>query len=114
MIILAGLPLFLLATAIVQRRVARPLQRLGAEVRGAAADGAARPVTVAGPAEVTSLARRLNDLAVAVRREQEAYRVVFEGSPLPMWVHDTASLRILEVVVVLSKGDISACGSCTG
>jgi PAS domain-containing protein len=46
---------------------------------------------------VRSLARRLNDLAVAVRREQEAYRVVFEGSPLPMWVHEAASRRILEV-----------------
>ena len=37
---------------------------------------------------MASLARRLNELASAVRREQEAYRVVFEGSPLPMWVHD--------------------------
>ena len=54
-------------------------------------------MTVAGPSEVSSLARRLNELAVAVRREQEAYRVVFEGSPLPMWVHETESRRILEV-----------------
>ena len=33
----------------MHRRVARPLARLGAEVRGATAEGAARPVTVAGP-----------------------------------------------------------------
>ena len=95
-IIAAGLLLFLLAAAVVHNRVARPLERLGAEVRGAAAEGAARPVTVAGPREVASLARRLNELAVAVRREQEAYRVVFNGSPLPMWVHDRNTGRILE------------------
>ena len=94
-IIVAGLLLFLLATAVVHRRVARPLARLDSEVRGATADGEAPSVTVAGPAEVASLARRLNELATAVRREQEAYRVVFEGSPLPMWVHDVDSRRIL-------------------
>jgi signal transduction histidine kinase len=95
-IIVAGLLLFLLATAIVHRRVARPLARLDSEVRGATADGEAPSVTVAGPAEVASLARRLNELATAVRREQQAYRVIFEGSPLPMWVHDVATRRILE------------------
>jgi signal transduction histidine kinase len=95
-IIVCGLLLFLLATAVVHRRVARPLARLGSEVRGAAADGEAPSVTVAGPAEVASLARRLNELATAVRREHQAYRVVFEGSPLPMWVHDVATRRILE------------------
>ncbi|MDA0166611.1 ATP-binding protein [Solirubrobacter ginsenosidimutans] len=96
-IILAGLLLFGLAAAVVHRRIARPLARLGAEVRSATAEGEARPVTVAGPSEISSLARRLNELAVALRREQEAYRVVFEGSPLPMWVHETESRRILEV-----------------
>jgi signal transduction histidine kinase len=95
-IIGVGLLLFLLAAAVVHRRVARPLARLGAEVRGAAADGTARLVTVSGPTEVASLARRLNELAIAVRREQEAYRVVFDGSPLPMWVHDRDTRRILE------------------
>ena len=89
-IILAGLLLFGLAAVVVHRRIARPLARLGAEV-------ATGEVTVAGPREVASLAARLNELAGAVRREQEAYRVVFEGSPLPMWVHDASSRRILEV-----------------
>jgi signal transduction histidine kinase len=88
--------LFLLAAAVVHQRVARPLERLRAEVRSAAAEGTAPLVTVAGPKEVASLAHRLNELAVAVRREQEAYRVVFNGSPLPMWVHDKNTRRILE------------------
>ena len=30
-------------------------------------------------------------------REQAAYRVLFEGSPLPMWVHERDARRILEV-----------------
>ena len=95
-IILAGLALFLLAAAVVHRRVARPIARLDGEVRRATAAGAPRPVTVAGPREVRSLAGHMNQLGASLVREQAAYRVLFEGSPLPMWVHDTATRRILE------------------
>ena len=95
-IILAGLALFLLAAAVVHRRVARPLAQLDAEVRRATAAGAPRPVTVGGPQEVRSLAGHMNQLGASLVREQAAYRVLFEGSPLPMWVHDTATRRILE------------------
>ncbi len=95
-IILAGLALFLLAAAVVHRRVARPLAQLDAEVRRATASGAPRPVTVGGPQEVRSLAGHMNQLGASLVREQAAYRVLFEGSPLPMWVHDTKSRRILE------------------
>jgi signal transduction histidine kinase/CheY-like chemotaxis protein len=95
-IILAGLALFLLAAAIVHRRVAWPIARLDGEVRRATAVGAPRPVTVSGPSEVRSLAGHMNELGASLAREQAAYRVLFEGSPLPMWVHDTATRRILE------------------
>jgi len=95
-IILAGLALFLLAVALVHRRVARPLARLSTEVRGATAHAAPRPVSVAGPAEVATLGQRLNELGAAISREQAAYRVLFDGSPLPMWVHDAGTRRILE------------------
>jgi signal transduction histidine kinase len=96
-IVLGGLLLCLLAAGFVHRRVARPLERLSSEVRGAAAEGAPQPVSVDGPTEVASLANRLNELGRAVRREQEAYRIVFQGSPLPMWVHDAETRRLLEV-----------------
>ena len=96
-IILAGLLLFLAAAALVHRKVARPLARLGSEVRGATAEGAPQPVTVSGPTEVKALGRRLNELAVAVAREQANYRVLFDGSPLPMWVHDAQTRRLLAV-----------------
>ena len=80
----------------MHRRVARPLARLDAEVRRATAAGAPRPVTVGGPEEVRSLAGHMNELGASLVREQAAYRVLFEGSPLPMWVHDTETRRILE------------------
>jgi signal transduction histidine kinase/CheY-like chemotaxis protein len=95
-IILAGLALFLLAAAVVHRRVAWPIARLDGEVRRATAVGAPRPVTVSGPTEVQSLAHHMNELGASLVREQAAYRVLFEGSPLPMWVHDVATRRILE------------------
>ncbi len=95
-IILAGLALFLLAAAVVHRQVARPIARLDGEVRRATAVGAPRPVTVAGPSEVRSLAGHMNELGASLVREQAAYRVLFEGSPLPMWVHDAKTRRILE------------------
>jgi signal transduction histidine kinase len=96
-IVLVGLLLFLLATWIVHRRVARPLARIGTEIDAAAAEGVPRLLPVDGPREVAGLARRLNELGQELIREQAAYRVLFEGSPLPMWVYDTSTRRILEV-----------------
>jgi signal transduction histidine kinase len=96
-IVLAGLLLFALATWVVHRRVARPLARIGSELAAATAAGEPRMLSVEGPREVATLARRLNDLGQELIREQAAYRVLFEGSPLPMWVHDVQTRRILEV-----------------
>jgi signal transduction histidine kinase/CheY-like chemotaxis protein len=95
-IILIGLALFGVAAWVVHRRVTRPLARLGAEVRGATAHAAPRPVSVEGPTEIARLAERLNELGTVIAREQAAYRVLFDGSPLPMWVHDSGTRRILE------------------
>ena len=44
---------------------------------------------VDGPREVAGAGHRLNELGAELVREQAAYRVLFEGSPLPMWVHET-------------------------
>jgi signal transduction histidine kinase len=96
-IVLAGLLLFALATWVVHRRVARPLARIGYEIDAAAAAGVPRLLPVDGPREVAGLARRLNELGQELIREQAAYRVLFEGTPLPMWVHDADTGRILEV-----------------
>jgi signal transduction histidine kinase/CheY-like chemotaxis protein len=78
-IIVAGLALFLIAVAVVHRRIARPLERLSAEVRAAAADGDPRPLPVGGPAEVATLARRLNELGDAVH-ERERLRAQLQQS----------------------------------
>jgi signal transduction histidine kinase len=110
-IILAGLLLAMLAAAVVHRRIARPIQRLSRAVRDAAPDGVPQPVAVSGPAEVVKLAERFNGLVADVHRELgqreraeaearesgEAYRVLFNDSPLPKWVHDTETRAFLEV-----------------
>ena len=69
-IIVAGLLLFMVAVFVVHRRIARPLERLSGEVRKAAKDGTPRPLPVDGPAEVATLARRLNALGDAVTEKE--------------------------------------------
>ena len=49
------------------------------------------------PARGRRPGHRLNELGAELVREQAAYRVLFEGSPLPMWVHELDTRRILEV-----------------
>jgi signal transduction histidine kinase/CheY-like chemotaxis protein len=78
-IMLAVLALFMVAGLVVHRRIARPLERLSGEVRAAAADGTPRKLPVAGPAEVATLARRLNELGDAVA-EKERLQVQLQQS----------------------------------
>src|SRR6266511_1916326 len=70
-----------------------------------------QPVTVSGPAEITRLGQGVNGLIRSVdsellqrqRAEENAlssarsYRLLFESSPLPMWIHDDETHAILEV-----------------
>jgi len=39
----------------------------------------------------------LNRMARASQRETEHYRLLFNGSPIPMWVYDAATLRFIDV-----------------
>jgi signal transduction histidine kinase/CheY-like chemotaxis protein len=89
-IILAGLALFLGAVALVHRRIARPLTRLRHELETPG------PVTVGGPAEVAALGTRLNELGAA-------YHTLFDRSPLPTWVYDVHTRRILEANEAAAK-----------
>ncbi len=57
-------------------------------------DGAGRPVALRGVmVDVTDRRRAEEEL----RRSEERYRLLFEGSPQPMWIYDTGSLRFLAV-----------------
>ena len=102
--ILLGLAVFLLATAIVYRRVVTPIRRLSAAVQSTDPLDPAAAVPVSGPAEVTTLGEDVNSLIGSVqeglreRQEAEAsYRLLFEGNPAPMWVYERESLRFLAV-----------------
>jgi len=111
LIILAGLLLVLLATLAVYRRVAVPIRRLAGHVRATSALTPPSPVPVSGPAEITRLGEDVNRLIRSVdsellqrRRAEEnalssarSYRLLFESSPLPMWIHDDETHAILEV-----------------
>jgi PAS domain S-box-containing protein len=109
-IILVGLLLVLLATAAVHRRVAVPIRRLGARVRTTSALTPPEPVHVSGPAEVMDLGDDINGLidsaaSELLRRQlaeeialasERSYRMLFDSSPLPMWIHDAETQAILE------------------
>ena len=110
-IILAGLLLVLAAAFAVYRRVAVPVARLGAAVRSSTEQSPPTPVPVSGPAEVAALGDDVNGLIAAVTRElaerrraeesavvsERNYRMLFERSPLPMWIYDLETLAVLEV-----------------
>jgi PAS domain S-box-containing protein len=110
-IIGAGFVLVLLAAWAVYRRVAVPVRRLGSHVRASAALTPPQPVPVSGPAEIAELGADVNGLIASVgselRRRRDAeettlasersYRLLFETSPLPMWIHDAETLAILAV-----------------
>jgi two-component system OmpR family sensor kinase len=74
---LAGLVGAVLAAAVafvLSRAVARPVARVSAASRSLASGESPRPVPVAGPKEVASLAASFNHLAEELRRTQDAER----------------------------------------
>jgi hypothetical protein len=101
-LILVALAILLAASAVVQRRIARPIQRLSASVRRGGTDG--RAVVAGAPAEVVDLAGSFDELLSSLRStEQEAsavadnYRELFHSHPQPMWIYDPDTLEIFEV-----------------
>jgi PAS domain S-box-containing protein len=71
-ITLAGLIAFLAAAFVIYRRIARPISKLSAGVRAATARTSSGPISVAGPAEVSTLVDDFNHLIAAANRELEA------------------------------------------
>jgi two-component system cell cycle sensor histidine kinase/response regulator CckA len=68
-IIVGGLIGILLASLLVYRRVARPIEQLGAAVRASGDSSPRAPVPAAGPAEVSALADDINGLISSVNQE---------------------------------------------
>ncbi len=104
LIIILGLALVLAAAFYVLRRVVVPVTRLGRAVRETSRLSPPAPVPVSGPAEVSDLGDEVNGLIAAVNRElvareraEQNYRLLFERSPVPMWIHDAETGAVLEV-----------------
>jgi two-component system cell cycle sensor histidine kinase/response regulator CckA len=74
LIIVAGLIGVLLASLLVYRRVARPIELLGAAVRASGSHGPRAPVSTGGPAEVAALADDINGLISSVNQESAERR----------------------------------------
>ena len=99
-----GMLLFLLAEALIYRKVASPIRRLSGAVRTARETDAREPVSVSGPAEVQTLAEDVNALTASVHRElherrrtEESYRLLFETNPHPLFVYETVTMRFVAV-----------------
>jgi PAS domain S-box-containing protein len=102
LLILAALVVVLAASAVVQRRIARPIHQLRDSVRSGGVDS--RAVVAGAPTEVVDLAGSFDDLLSSLRAaEQEAsdsadaYRELFHSHPQPMWIYDRETLEIFEV-----------------
>jgi PAS domain S-box-containing protein len=88
---------------LVYRRVVRPVVSLSAAVRSSNVKHMPTLVRVEGPAEVARLAEDVNSLVMSVDRElagregaERNYRLIFEGSPLPMMFTDHTNQTIIE------------------
>jgi two-component system cell cycle sensor histidine kinase/response regulator CckA len=113
LIISVGLLLFLIATTLVHRRLARPIAQLGNELRSGVHNGRPAPVSIpkAGPKELRSLFDDVNALVSSVTRElqarkeagsalarsEETYRQLFERHPASMFVIEPETLRVVAV-----------------
>ncbi|HLH65567.1 MAG TPA: ATP-binding protein [Solirubrobacteraceae bacterium] len=115
-VIAVALLVVLAATAAVGRLIAAPIVALGAAMRRG--PEGADALSARGPAEVAALTESFRALSAEVRRrlselEQarraasdaereartiaEAYRLLFESNPQPMWIYDVRTLEIFEV-----------------
>jgi len=68
-IIVVGLLAILIASLLIYRRVARPIERLGSAVRASGSRSPHTPVPTGGPAEVSALADDINGLISSVNEE---------------------------------------------
>jgi PAS domain S-box-containing protein len=103
-IILVGALAVLSGMLLVYRQVVRPVAALSAAVRSSNVMQVGALVPVEGPAEVARLAEDINSLVLSVDRElagregaERNYRLLFEGSPLPMLFTDHENQNIIEV-----------------
>ena len=103
-IIFVGALAVLSGLLLVYRRVVRPVVSLSAAVRSSNLKHVPTLVPVEGPAEVARLAEDVNSLVLSVDRElagregaERNYRLIFEGSPLPMMFTDHTHQSIIEV-----------------
>jgi PAS domain S-box-containing protein len=112
LIVAIGLLAGLLATALVYRRIARPISRLRAAVHAATVSGDLNtPVPVNGPREVGDLGAEFSNLFATVDRElserrraeevarehERNYRQMFDASPYPIYLFDVENLAIIAV-----------------
>jgi PAS domain S-box-containing protein len=110
--ILAGIGLAagLVAALLMYRRITRPIGRLRAAVRAAAAGGDLdRTVTVSGPREVSELGVEFAGLLATVDRElnerrqaehtarelERNYRRMFDSNPYPIYLFDVVTLEVV-------------------
>ena len=111
-VVLAGLIFGVLVLVLLEKTVLERLDALNKSVRQIGAKGdLAERVPVTGSDELAHLAgsinRTLEDLEHARKKQREAeaartasestFRLLFANNPLPMWVYDSETLKLLEV-----------------
>lgn len=102
LLILAALLVVLVATAVVQRRIARPIVRLSGVMSSGGRE--ARRVVGGAPAEVVDLANSFDTLLSSLRSTEreafaaaESYGELFHNHPQPVLIYDPETLEVFEV-----------------
>jgi PAS domain S-box-containing protein len=89
---------------VVARRLVRPLQALAADAQALAGGEPPRHASEDAPGELGTLARTFREMAAtiaartaALHTSEQRYRLLFDASPLPIYVADLTTYRLLAV-----------------
>ncbi|GLC28463.1 ATP-binding protein [Roseisolibacter agri] len=101
---LATLVVSLLLAVAVGRRLVRPLEALADDAQSLSAGEVPKRVLVDAPGELGTLADAFHEMAAtiaartaALHRSEQRYRLLFDASPLPIYVVDLGTYRFLAV-----------------
>ncbi len=104
LLVIAALSIAVGVTITLGRRIIRPIDALAADAKAIASGDYERRTRTDVPSEIASLATAFNDMAgtiaartAALHRTEQRYRLLFDVCPVPLYLADLETHRVLAV-----------------